>query len=220
MARPVVASRAEWLAAREELLAEEKAVTGAMDALAARRRALPMVPVSKDYVFEGPDGRVRLAELFAGRRQLIVYHLMWEWDRDEGCPGCAAVLDSIGGLARLPGHDTAFAAISRGPWERLAGYHARHGWSFPTVSSFGTDFNYDFHASLDADIAPVRYNYRSAREHALAGRPPADEQPGLSVFWRDDDDALFHTYSAYARGIDPLNGAQALLDLTPLGRPR
>lgn len=219
MTRPVVASRAEWLAARTELLAEEKAVTRAQDALAARRRALPMVPVP-EYVFEGPDGRVRLAEVFGGRRQLIVYHLMWQWDLDEGCPGCAGVLDEIGGLALLPGRDTAFAAVSRGPWERLAGYHAGHGWPFPVLSSFGSDFNYDFHASLDADIAPVRYNYRSAKEQALAGHPLPDEQPGVSVFWRDDDDAVFHTYSAYARGIDPLRGAQALLDLTPLGRPR
>ncbi|MFC8043611.1 DUF899 domain-containing protein [Nocardia sp. NPDC057353] len=218
MTRPVVASRAEWLAARTALLTEEKAVTRALDALAARRRALPMVPVP-EYVFEGPDGRVRLPELFDGRRQLIVYHLMWRWDRDDGCPGCARVLDGIGGLARLPERDTAFAAISRGPWERLAGYHAGHGWAFPVLSSFGSDFNYDFHASLDAEIAPVRYNYRSAKEHALAGRPPADEQAGVSVFWRDDDDAVFHTYSAYARGTDPLDGANALLDLTPLGRP-
>ncbi|WP_067654698.1 DUF899 family protein [Nocardia harenae] len=217
MTRPAVASRAEWLAARAALLAEEKAVTGALDALAARRRALPMVPVPEEYVFEGAGGRVRLPELFEGRRQLIVYHLMWQWDRDEGCPGCAAVLD---GIARSPGRDTAFAAISRGPWERLAGYHAAHGWAFPMYSSFGSAFNYDFHVSLDADIAPVRYNYRSAREHALAGRRLGDEQPGVSVFWRDDDDAVFHTYSAYARGIEPLIGAYAMLDLTPLGRPR
>ncbi|MEV0357827.1 DUF899 family protein [Nocardia sp. NPDC050697] len=217
MTRPAVASRDEWLAARAELLAAEKALTRGLDALAARRRALPMVPVSEEYVFEGAAGRVRLAELFEGRRQLIVYHLMWQWDLDEGCPGCAAVLD---GIPRLPGRDTAFTAISRGPWERLAGYHAAHGWTFPMYSSFGSRFNYDFHASLDADIAPVRYNYRSATEHALAGRPLADEQPGVSVFWRDDDDAVFHTYSAYARGLEPLIGAHALLDLTPLGRAR
>lgn len=222
MPRPVVTSRAEWLAARKELLAAEKAATRALDALAERRRALPMVPVQKAYVFEGVDGRTGLAELFAGRRQLVVYHMMWRWDLDQGCPSCALVLDDVGHLAHLHARDTSFVAISRGPWERLSGYRERMGWRFPMVSSFGSDFNYDHHVSLDADIAPISYNYRSAKEIALAGHDHhlADEQPGVSVFWRDDDDAVFHTYSAYARGIDILIGTHHYLDLTPLGRQR
>ncbi|MGW4716803.1 DUF899 domain-containing protein [Nocardia sp. NPDC004260] len=222
MNRPTVASREEWLAARISLLAEEKAITHRMDELAAKRRALPMVAIDKEYVFEGPTGRTTLPELFDGRRQLIVYHMMWRWDLDAGCPSCAMLLDNVGHLAHLNAQDTTFAAVSRGPWETLDRYRERMGWTFPMYSSFDSDFNYDFHVTQDESRAPVEYNYRSkaeleARGHSYHGE---GEQPGTSVFWRDDDGAVFHTYSSYGRGGDILIGTHQYLDLTPLGRQK
>ncbi|WP_067841590.1 DUF899 domain-containing protein [Nocardia lijiangensis] len=222
MTRPTEASRDEWLSARKRLLAEEKELTRRQDALAAERRELPMVRIDKDYVFEGEAGKASLADLFEGRRQLIVYHMMWLWDLDTGCPSCAMVLDNVGHLAHLHAQNTSFAAVSRGPWESLRPYRERMGWTFPMYSSFGGDFNYDFHVTLDESVAPVEYNYLSKAELELEGRTSdvEGEQPGTSVFWRDDDDTVFHTYSSYSRGGDIHIGTHNYLDLTPLGRQR
>jgi predicted dithiol-disulfide oxidoreductase (DUF899 family) len=222
MSRPTVVSRDEWLTARKLLLAEEKELTHRQDTLAAQRRELPMVEIDKEYVFEGPKGKVGLAGLFDGRRQLIVYHMMWRWDLDAGCPSCAVLLDNVGHTAHLEHADTRFAAVSRGPWDTLSRYQERMQWRFPMYSSFGSDFNYDFHATQDESVAPVEYNYRDKAELEAAGLSwhAEGEQPGTSVFWRDDDDTVFHTYSSYARGGDILIGTHNYLDLTPLGRQK
>jgi predicted dithiol-disulfide oxidoreductase (DUF899 family) len=222
MHRPTVVSRDEWLAARKQLLVEEKELTHRQDALAARRRELPMVRIHKEYVFEGPKGKVGLAELFDGRRQLIIYHMMWRWDVDAGCPSCALLLDNVGRTEHLEHAGTRFVAVSRGPWDTLSRYQQRMSWAFPMYSSFGSDFNYDFHATQDEAVVPVEYNYldKAALESKGLAWYGEGEQPGTSVFWRDDDNAVFHTYSSYARGGDVLIGTHNYLDLTPLGRQK
>jgi predicted dithiol-disulfide oxidoreductase (DUF899 family) len=207
---PRIASRDEWLAARKQLLSREKEATRARDALNAERRKLPMVEVDKEYVFEGPDGKMSLLDLFEGRRQLIVYHFMFDPSWDEGCPSCSFLADSIGHLSHLHAVDTTLAAVSRAPLAKIERFKARMSWTFPWYSSFGSDFNYDFHVTLDAAVAPVEYNYQ-------AGIDGTGEVPGTSVFLRDGD-RIFHTYSAYARGGDILLGTFNYLDLTPLGR--
>jgi len=219
---PPVVSRDEWLAARRELLAKEKAFTRARDALNADRRRLPMVAVDKDYPFEGADGRTDLVGLFEGRHQLVVYHFMWLYDRDAPCPSCSAFADEIGHLSHLNVRDTTFAAISRAPIDRLEAFKARMGWDFPWYSSLGSDFNYDFHVTFDESVTPFEYNFASRGEIERKGLPVGEwEQPfdlhGLSVFLREDGRA-FHTYSAYARGTDNLGFIGNFLDLTPLGR--
>lgn len=219
-ALPPVVSRDDWLAARKAHLAREKALTRQRDALAAERRRLPMVRMEKDYVFEGPNGSVRLLELFEGRRQLIVYHFMFDPDDpppgqsgepwEEGCSGCSMLVDNIGHLAHLHARDTSLVLVSRAPLAKIEPFRRRMGWTLPWFSSFGSDFNYDFHATLDEDVAPVEYNFRPA--------PGAKgEAHGLSVFLRDGD-AVYHTYSAYARGVEHLVGTVNFLDLTPYGR--
>ncbi len=213
VAHPPITTYDEWLAARKELLVKEKELTRARDALNAARRRLPMVRIEKDYVFVGPDGPVRLASLFEGRRQLVVYHFMFDPRWDSGCPVCTGFVDSIGDLSGLHRRDTTFALISRAPYDKLAAYKAQRGWRWPWYSSFGSDFNYDFHVSFDESIAPLEYNFRPVNI-------PADEQgeaPGLSVFFRLDD-AVFHTYSTYARGAEMLCNSYSFLDLTPYGR--
>ncbi|MFC9895282.1 DUF899 domain-containing protein [Nocardia sp. NPDC127579] len=222
MNRPAVATHDEWLAARKQLLAEEKELTHRLDALAAKRRELPMVPVRKEYEFHGPAGPVTLAELFEGRRQLIVYHMMWRWDLDMGCPSCAMLLDNVGHLAHLHAQDTSFAVVSRGPWEQLRKYIERMGWTFPVYSAHGSEFNYDFHVTQDEFVTPVYYNFQTKEELEANGQTyfTDGEQPGTSVFWRDDDNAVFHTYSSYSRGGDLLINTHNYLDLTPLGRQR
>ncbi|MEV0250856.1 DUF899 domain-containing protein [Nocardia sp. NPDC050712] len=222
MNRPAEAAHDEWLTARKQLLTEEKELTRRLDELAEKRRALPMVAVRKDYEFDGPTGRITLAELFDGRRQLIVYHMMWRWDLDAGCPSCAVFLDNVGHLAHLHAQQTSFVAISRGPWDHLSKYRERMGWTFPMYSSYGSDFNYDFHVTQDEFIAPVSYNFQTKQELEASGQTyfTDGEQPGTSVFWRDDDNAVFHTYSSYARGGDILINTHNYLDLTPLGRQR
>lgn len=222
---PRVASRDEWLAARKELLVKEKAATRARDALNAERRRLPMVRIDKDYIFEGPGGKASLLDLFDGRRQLIISHFMFDPRWDEGCSGCSAGADEIadGHLAHLRARDTSLVVVSRAPLAKLEAYGTRKGWTFPWYSSHGSDFNYDFHVTLDASVAPVEYNYRTAAEHEragtahyTAGEQPI-EQPGLSCFLRDGN-SVFHTYSVYARGTETLGGAYYFLDLTALGR--
>jgi predicted dithiol-disulfide oxidoreductase (DUF899 family) len=220
---PEVVSRDEWLAARKELLGEEKELTRRKDAIAAKRRRLPMVKLDKQYVFEGPDGNASLRDLFEGRRQLIVYHFMFDPEWDKGCPGCTGYVDSLGDLSTLGERDTTFALISRAPLPKLEAYKASKGWNIPWYSSFESDFNYDFHVTLDEKVAPVEYNYRSKAEWAkLRGAEATErmmqgEEHGHSVFFRIEDD-LFHTYSAYGRSTEGLSEAYGLLDITPYGR--
>ena len=213
MSLPQVVSREEWLAAREQLLVREKELTRQRDALNADRRRLPMTVVEKEYWFEGPDGKAGLADLFDGCGQLIVQHVMFAPDWESVCPGCSAGLDEMAPavLAHLRTRDTAFAAISRAPFAKLAAAKSAKGWKFDWYSSDGSDFNYDFNASLDPSIAPPVFNY------APAESDDPDEISGFSCFLRDGD-RVFHTYSTWARGSDQIGNAYTLLDLTALGR--
>jgi predicted dithiol-disulfide oxidoreductase (DUF899 family) len=213
MSLPEVVSREQWREARVHLLADEKALTRRRDALNADRRRLPMVRIEKEYMFEGPAGPVALRDLFGQSRQLIVRHVMFAPEWGAACPGCTAVVDelSVGVLAHLRSRDTTLALVSRAPFDKLEAYRSLKGWSVPWYSSYGGEFNYDFHVSLDPSVAGVEHNYRS-----LLLTEPA-EVAGLSCFLRDGD-AVFHTYSTYARGDEGLGDAYSLLDLTALGR--
>jgi predicted dithiol-disulfide oxidoreductase (DUF899 family) len=219
MAHPKTVSRDEWLAARKELLAKEKEFTRRRDALNAERRRLPMVKIDKDYVFEGSDGKASLLDLFEGRRQLIVYHFMFDPSWDEGCPSCSFLVDNIGHLAHLHARDTSLALVSRAPLAKIEPFKARMGWTVPWYSSFGSDFNYDFHATTDEAVAPVEYNYRDKATLEQLGHTyhVKGEQPSVSIFLRDGN-RVYHTYSTYGRGMDLLVGTYNYLDLTPLGR--
>jgi len=226
MRLPQIATRDEWLTARKALLAKEKELTRQRDALNAERRMLPMVEIDKDYVFEGPAGPASLLDLFDGRRQLIVGHFMFDPSSDDGCPSCSAGADELspGLLAHLHARDTTLVYVSRAPLAKIEDYKARRSWTFPWYSSYRSDFNYDFHVTLDARVAPVEYNYRSAEEHAQRGADWIDdpaqqpiEMPGTSYFLRDGE-RVFHTYSNYARGAEMTGGSYYFLDLTALGR--
>ena len=218
IAHPEIASRDEWLAERRKLLVHEKEATRHHDRVSAERRRLPMVKLDKEYTFNGPDGPRSLLDLFDDRRQLIVYHFMFDPKWDEGCMGCTGYVDSLGNLDMLKERDTSFVLISRAPLPKLEAYKKLRVWSQPWYSSNGSDFNYDFHATLDEDVAPVEYNFRDAAELQAGGRHlPSGEAHGLSVFFRIDDD-LFHTYSTYARGVEALTDSYSLLDVTPYGR--
>jgi predicted dithiol-disulfide oxidoreductase (DUF899 family) len=223
MSMPAVASREEWRAARVALLEEEKAMTRARDRLNTKRRELPMVRIDKDYRFTGPDGEIGLGDLFEGRRQLIVQHFMFDPSWDEGCPSCTAASDEIshGLLRHLHARDTTLAVVSRAPYEKLVRYKMARGWNHPWYSSFGSDFNYDFHVTVDKDVAPVEFNFRTPeelRDHGMGWLlDGSTEQPGYSVFLRVDDET-FHTYSMYGRGVESLGGSYYFLDTTPLGR--
>jgi predicted dithiol-disulfide oxidoreductase (DUF899 family) len=220
---PDVVSRDEWLAARKALLAEEKEFTRRRDELNTRRRELPMVLVDKPYVFTGPDGEVSLADVFEGRPQLVVYHFMFQPEWDAGCPNCTGLADELGSLEALNRLSTTFAAVSRAPYEKLARYKAERGWTFPWYSSYGSDFNYDFHVTLDDSVVPFEYNYRTKAEwDVLANNEHVQsEQPfdlhGMSCFLRVGE-AVHHTYSTYGRGTDALTFTTTALDLTALGR--
>jgi predicted dithiol-disulfide oxidoreductase (DUF899 family) len=225
MALPRVASREEWLAARKKLLAKEKELTRQRDELNAERRELPMVRIDKDYLFGSVDGPVGLLDLFEDRRQLIVYHFMFAPGWSEGCASCAASADEIsdGLLDHLNSRDTTLAFVSRAPLSEIERYRARTGWTFPWYSSYGSDFNYDFHVTLDDSVAPIEYNFRTPAEHARAGssyyitgRQPIEEH-GHSCFLRDCD-TVYHTYSMYARAAETLGGSYYYLDITALGR--
>jgi predicted dithiol-disulfide oxidoreductase (DUF899 family) len=225
MSLPQVVSRDEWRAARIELLVKEKELTRQRDGLNAARRRLPMVKIEKDYAFEGPDGKASLPDLFDGRRQLIVRHFMFDPSWEDGCPSCSAGADEIsdGLLEHLYTRDTSFVVVSRAPFAKIENYKARKSWTFPWYSSYGSDFNYDFHVTLDESVAPVEYNYRTKADHErsgtsvyVEGEQPI-EQPGQSCFLRDGDD-VFHTYSSYARGAEMTGGSYYYLDLTALGR--
>jgi len=217
MAFPEVVTHEQWLEARTQLLEREKRQTRERDALNAERRRLPMVRIEKDYQFEGPDGTVTLAGLFGNSRQLIVQHVMFGPDWDAVCPGCTAGIDEIadGVLAHLRARDTAFVLVSRAPLDKLEKYRLAQGWTVPWFSSYGSDFNYDFHATVDREHGQVVYNYREQPD--MLGDSDSTEVPGHSCFLRDGDQ-VFHTYSTWARGSDTVGSAYSLLDLTALGR--
>ena len=217
---PPIVSRDEWLSQRKKLLEQEKEETRHYDAVNAERRRLPMVRIEKDYVFESPAGKESLEALFEGRRQLIIYHFMFDPAWDQGCSGCTGFANALGDLSLLNQRDTTFAMVSRAPLEKLEKYKAEKGWKMKWFSSFGSDFNYDFHVSLDPKKAPQEYNYRTKAEMSAAKGKPVKmegEEHGLSVFFRLNGD-LYHTYSTYARGTESLTDAYRLLDVTPYGR--
>lgn len=210
-----IVSREEWLAARKAHLANEKEFTRRRDALSAERRALPWVRVGKDYAFEGPDGRLSLADLFGGNSQLVVYHFMFGPDWKEGCPGCSFLADHFDGAnLHLKHHDVSLVAVSRAPYAEFQAFRGRMGWDFPWVSSAGSDFNHDFHVSPSrAEKEAGRYEYNYEMHDGEGG-----EMPGFSVFYRNDAGEIFHTYSTYGRGGDLLIGAYNFLDMMPKGR--
>ncbi len=216
---PRIVSHDEWVADRVAHLANEKRLTIELDRLRAERRRLPMEKIDKSYVFDGPKGKLSLLGLFEGRRQLIVYHFMFDPGWDKGCHGCTGYIDAMGDLSMLHARNTTFVAVSRAPLAKLEAYKARKNWGLPWFSSYGTDFNYDFHVTLDESVAPVEYNYRSKAdmEARQSANSTAGEEHGLSVFFRLGDE-VFHTYSAYARGTESLTDSYALLDTTPYGR--
>ncbi len=225
MSLPRVVSRDEWRAARVALLGKEKELTRARDALNVERRDLPMVEVDTEYVFDGPDGRVTLADIFEGRPQLIIYHFMFHPEWEEGCPSCTAGTDELseGFFDHLHTRDTTYAMVSRAPLEKLDRWKEKKGWTMPWYSSFGTDFNYDFGVTIDASRGFDDYNFRTLDEYAALGQESmktADQpydMPGRSCFLKVDG-RVFHTYSQYARGLESTGGSYYFLDLTALGR--
>jgi predicted dithiol-disulfide oxidoreductase (DUF899 family) len=210
-----VVGKDQWIEARKELLLQEKEFTRLRDRLSRARRELPWERVEKEYVFDGKNGRETLAELFAGNRQLIVYHLMFDPDWEEACSRCSFWADNFNGvLVHLNQRDVSLVAISRAPFAKLAAFQKRMGWSFNWVSSFAGEFNRDYHVSFASEQiveGEVVYNYRLMKNSMT-------ERPGISVFYKDRDGTIFHTYSCYARGLDMLNVAYHYLDLTPKGR--
>jgi predicted dithiol-disulfide oxidoreductase (DUF899 family) len=212
---PTVVSPEKWLAARRELLREEKELTRLRDRLAARRRELPWVKVDNAYTFESPNGRVSLADLFDGCSQLVVYHFMFGPGWEEGCKSCSFVADHLApAVVHLRARDVAFAAVSHAPLTEFAPFKTRMGWTFNWVSAHGSDFNYDYHVSFTPEEmakGKVYYNYTMMEF-------PAEEAPGLSVFAKDANGDVYHTYSTYSRGLDSLIGTYTVLDLVPKGR--
>ncbi len=220
MNRPRIVSQAEWLGARKALLANEKEFTRQRDALSAERRKLPVVKLEKEYVLEVPNGRRSLRDLFEHRRQLLVYHFMFDPKWDEGCKSCSHLIDTIaGGIVHLTARDTSFVVISRAPLAKIEAFKKRMGWTFPWLSSLGNDFNRDFHVTLDDVDGSTEYNYENAAKLLRAGKIwyLKGEMPGLSIFLREGE-SVFHTYSTYQRGLDLLLNTYNYLDLTPLGR--
>jgi predicted dithiol-disulfide oxidoreductase (DUF899 family) len=219
-------SRDEWLVARKELLAREKELTRAKDAVNTQRRNLPMVKIQKEYVFDGPEGNVGLVDLFGGCRQLVLQHFMFDPSWEDGCSSCTAAVDELsdGLLRHLRARDTNYAIVARAPLAKIEKYRAKRGWTIPIYSSYGSDFNYDFHVTLDASVAPIMFNYRGPEELSEAGLGwilNADdqpmEQPGLSCFLMEGLD-IFHTYSTFGRGTEQAGDAYGILDMTALGR--
>jgi predicted dithiol-disulfide oxidoreductase (DUF899 family) len=210
-----IVSEAEWTDARKELLAREKELTDLQEKVAEERRALPWVKVTKEYVFDTPQGRKTLSQLFDGRSQLVIYHFMYGPDWKEGCVGCSFLADHIDGANQhLMHHDVTWMAVSRAPLEKLRAYEKRMGWKFPWASSEGSDFNYDFHVSFTKD--------QIAKGNATYNFEPysgdMEDLHGTSVFIKDNDGAIYHTYSAYARGDERSLGTYMWLDITPNGR--
>ena len=223
MSLPKIAtSREEFLAARTALLAKEKEMTRQRDALNVERRNLPMVEIDKDYVFDGPDGKVRLIDMFDGRAQLIIYHFMFDPEWEDGCPSCTAGTHELsdGFFDHLHTRDTSYAMVSRAPLAKLERWKEKQGWNIPWYSSYGSDFNYDFGVTIDPAVAPPAYNFRTKAEAEALGQAFGDEPfeaPGRSCFLQVDG-RVFHTYSQYARGLESTGGSYYFLDLTALGR--
>jgi predicted dithiol-disulfide oxidoreductase (DUF899 family) len=232
------ATREEWLAARLDLLPAEKEQTRRGDELARRRQQLPWVRVDKEYTFQTDEGAASLADLFRGRSQLLIYHFMFGPDYNAGCPSCSAIADGFdGSVVHLANHDVAFSAVSRAPLAKLQAYKKRMGWSFPWASSFGSDFNHDFQVTYTEEqweSGAIEYNWRKADYRPQAGEGAGYDEwatrvvgtdwatyrregPGVSAFAREDD-VVYHTYSAYERGLDGLWGMYQWLDRAPLGR--
>jgi predicted dithiol-disulfide oxidoreductase (DUF899 family) len=215
MTRHEIVSKEQWIEARRALLVEEKAWTRERDRLSQKRRALPWVKVEKDYVFEGVDGPVTFRDLFDGRSQLVVYHFMFGPEWEEGCSGCSLLCDQVDGARQHFEHnDVSFVAVSRGPIAKLQAYRERMGWKFRWVSSAASDFNFDYHVFFPNGTRGrgVFYNFAEQPD------PEIDELPGASVFYRDDDGAIFHTYSTYARGGEMFLPVYSWLDIVPKGR--
>ena len=211
---PVV-TREQWVAARTSLLAREKELSRLRDQVARERRALPWVRIDKVYTFQAPEGPRTLRDLFEGRRQLMVQHFMLGPGWEAGCPSCSFMADHTDGMnVHLANRDLTFVAVSRAPLSEIERFRSRMGWKFRWISSFGSDFNFDFHVSFAPQAREddqVYYNY---------GRQPfeCEELPGISVFYQDDAGSVFHTYSTYRRGVEAMMGTYALLDLAPKGR--
>ncbi len=215
MNHPKIVSETEWLVARKDLLTREKELTRLRDEVSRHRRELPWVKVEKEYLFDGPDGKETLSDLFDGRSQLIVYHFMFGPGWEEGCQSCSYLADHFDGANwHLPHLDVTFLVVSRAPLSELEAYKKRMGWRFKWVSSHGNDFNFDYHVSAtekEKTKEEMFYNYETAELIS-------DEMPGLSVFYKDKNSDVFHTYSTYARGLDTLVGTYNFLDLVPKGR--
>ena len=211
-----VVSREDWMKARKEHLAREKELTRARDQLAAERRALPWVKIEKNYVFDTPQGKKSLADLFDGKSQLIVVHFMFGPTWEQGCPSCSFMADTYNGNAiHLAHRDVSLVAVSRTDLSKIQGYKQRLGWTFPWVSSLGSDFNFDFNVSFDKEAAAngkVTYNYQAETSF------PAEEAPGISVFAKDDAGQIYHTYSTFGRGVEAVIATYPMLDMVPKGR--
>lgn len=210
-----IVSREEWLKARKAHLKNEKALTRMRDLVSAERRELPWVKVEKNYVFDTSEGKKTLAELFGDNSQLIIHQFMWRWDLDQGCESCSLEADHAeGALVHLENHDVSYVRVSRAPLAKLETYKKRMGWKVKWVSSYANDFNYDYHVSFtqeDLTKGEIYYNYAMTKDGF-------DELPGLSVFYKDKDGSVFHTYSSYGRGNEEVIGAFIYLDITPKGR--
>ncbi|NEV02566.1 DUF899 domain-containing protein [Bradyrhizobium uaiense] len=215
MSQHTIVSREQWIAARKALMISEKELTRAREAVSRQRRELPWVKVDQDYVFDGPDGKVTLRDLFKGRPQLVVQHVMFAPEWDAACKSCSFWVDGFERMVpHLAARDTTMVAISRAPLAKLEAFKKRMGWTFDWVSSGTNDFNYDYGVSFtqgQIDAGDAKYNYGTT---PLYG----PELPGISVFFRDEEGSVFHTYSTFARGLDMMNAAYHYLDLTPLGR--
>ncbi len=215
MTQHKIVSRDEWVEARMQFLSKEKELTRARDRLSEERRSLPWVKIENDYVFEGPDGKETLLDLFGGNSQLIIYHFMFGPGWEEGCKACSFVADHIdGAVVHLAQRDATLLAVSRAPLAEFQAFKERMGWRFKWVSSNGSDFNFDFNVSFSSEqleSGKVNYNYKS-------GEFPMEEAPGASVFSRNEAGEIFHTYSCYGRGLDSLIGSYTYLDLLPKGR--
>jgi predicted dithiol-disulfide oxidoreductase (DUF899 family) len=215
MEQPKVVTQAEWLAARKELLTKEKQFTKLRDDLSRQRRELPWEKVEKNYVFDGPNGKVTLSGLFGNKSQLIIYHFMFGPDWKEGCPSCSLLADHFdGSLLHLAARDVRFAVVSRAPLAKIETFKKRMGWMFNWVSSNANDFNRDYHVSFtkdEVDTGNMTYNYTKQKF-------PSEEGPGASVFYKDRTGVIYHTYSSYGRGLDIMIGAYNWLDIAPKGR--
>jgi predicted dithiol-disulfide oxidoreductase (DUF899 family) len=219
MSSPRTVSADQWLAERKKLLAAEEQAAKALTNVSERRRELPAVRVEKEYVFDGPSGKLSLLDMFEGRRQLIVQHFMFDPAWDEGCPFCSYQADGVGSLAHLHARSTTLAAVSLAPIGKIEPFRHRMGWKFPWYSSLGSDFNYDFHVTHDEDVAPVEWNFMTKQELIdadMAYFAGPGERGGVSVFYRDGDNVLY-TYSGFVN-TDLLCTTDQYLDLTPLGR--